>query len=206
MIAYEEHQCTNHFLSFAEINCNKNCISHIILMRHNDRYYFKHINIICVTNVTNLHWYHLWNTIVTVINICNGKKMFCALMWKHYGIQCLSNPLLLEPCNDMSNVISNIMAHWYDLWNAIVIAIYFFNVKKMIYALMLIIHLWKTIVIAINFCNAKKMINALMFIMSNQYGRKCLSNELQLEQCNVKFTLISVIMAHWYEMWNCFRN
>ena len=44
------------------------------------------------------------------------------------------------------------------------------------------------------------MINALMFIMSNQYGRKCLSNELQLEQCNVKFTVIFVIMAHWYEI------
>ena len=72
----------------------------------------------------------------------------------------------------MFKVISDIMAHWYDMWN--------------------------TIVIAINFCNAKKMICELVFIISNQYGRKCLSNQLQLEQCNVKFTVISV------EMWNCF--
>ena len=63
----------------------------------------------------------------------------------------------------MFKVISDIMAHWYDLWN--------------------------TIVIAINFCNAKKMICALMFILSNHYGIKCLSNLLQLEPCNVMFNL-----------------
>ena len=51
------------------------------------------------------------------------------------------NLLQLDQCNVMFKVISDIMAHWYDLWN--------------------------TIVIAINFCNAKKMICALMFIISN---------------------------------------
>ena len=72
----------------------------------------------------------------------------------------------------MFKVISYIIPHWYDLWN--------------------------TIVIVINFCNAKKMIYAFMFIISNQYRRKCVGNQLQLEQCNVKFTVISDIMAHWY--------
>ena len=50
----------------------------------------------------------------------------------------------------MFKVISDIMPHWYDLWN--------------------------TIVIAINFCNAKKMICALMFIINNHYRIKCASN------------------------------
>ena len=44
------------------------------------------------------------------------------------------------------------------------------------------------------------LICALMFITSNHYGIKCLSNLLQVEQCNVMFTVISDIMAHWYEM------
>ena len=34
MIAYDKHQCTNHFLSIAKINCNNNCISQIIPMYH----------------------------------------------------------------------------------------------------------------------------------------------------------------------------
>ena len=84
------------------------------------------------------------NTIDIVICFCTGKKMICALMFiisNHYGISCLCNLLQLEPCNVMFKVISDIMAHWYDMWNSIVIAI--------------------------NFCNAKKMICALMFIISN---------------------------------------
>ena len=68
----------------------------------------------------------------------------------------------------MFKVISDIMAHWYEMWN--------------------------TIVIAISFCTGKKMICALMFIISNHYGMKCI-NLLQLELCNVMF---KVIMAHWY--------
>ena len=120
------------------------------------------------------HWYDLWNTIVIAINFCNAKKMNCALMFiisNHYGIKCLSNLLQLETCNVMFKVISDIMAHWYDMWNSIDIAI--------------------------NFCNAKKMICALMFIISNHYGIKCLSNLLQLELCNVMFKMISDIMPHW---------
>ena len=42
---------------------------------------------------------------------------------------------------------------------------------------------------------------ALMFIMSNHYGRKCLSNLLQLEPCNDMFKVISD-MAHCYDLWN----
>ena len=62
--------------------------------------------------------------------------------------------------------------------------------------------MWNVIVAAINFCNAKIMIFALMFIMSNHYGIKCHSNQLQLEPCNVIFKVNSDIMAHWYDMWN----
>ena len=61
----------------------------------------------------------------------------------------LSNLLELELCNVLYKVIYN-MAHWYDNWNSIVIAI--------------------------NFCNAKKMICALMFIINNHYRIKCASN------------------------------
>ena len=67
----------------------------------------------------------------------------------HYGVKSLSNLLLIEPCIVMLKVISDIIAHWYDMWN--------------------------TIVIAFNFCNAKKMICALI---SNHYGIKCFSNLL----------------------------
>ena len=125
------------------------------------------------------HWYDLWNTIVIAINFCNAKKMICALMFiisNHYGISCLCNLLQLEPCNVMFKVISDIMEHWYDLWN--------------------------TIVIAIHFCNAKNIICALMFIISNHYGIKCLSNLLQLESWSVVLKVISDIMAHWYDLWN----
>ena len=127
------------------------------------------------------YWYDMWNTFVIAINFCNAKKMISALMFtmsNHYGIKCLSNLLQLEWCNVMFKVISDIMAHWYDMWN--------------------------TIVIAINFCNAMKMICALMFIISNHNGIKCLRNRLQLEPCNVMFKVISVITAHWYDMWNTF--
>ena len=50
--------------------------------------------------------------------------------------------------------------------------------------------------IAINFCNAKKMNFALMFIIRYHCGRKCLSDQLQLEPCIDMFKVISDIMAH----------
>ena len=65
---------------------------------------------------------------------------------QHYGIKCLSNLLQLEPCDGMFKVISDIMAHWYEMWN--------------------------TIVIAIRFCTGKKMIGALLFIVRNHDGIK----------------------------------
>ena len=52
----------------------------------------------------------------------------------------------------MFKMISDIMAHCYDLCN--------------------------TIIKAINFCNGKKINSALMFIMSNHNGIKCLSSLL----------------------------
>ena len=63
------------------------------------------------------HWYELINTFIITIHFCNVNKMNCALMLiisNHYGRNCLSNLLQLEPCNDMLKVISDIMAHWYE--------------------------------------------------------------------------------------------
>ena len=57
-----------------------------------------------------------------------------------------------------------------------------------------------TNVIAIIFWIAKNMIGALMFIISNDYGVKWLNHWLHLEPCNVMFKVVSVIMAHWFEM------
>ena len=42
---------------------------------------------------------------------------------KHYGIKRISNLLQLEPCNDMFKVISDIMAHCYDMLNRITVVI-----------------------------------------------------------------------------------
>ena len=75
----------------------------------------------------------------------------------------------------MFQVISDIMAHCYDIWN--------------------------TIITAINFCNARKMNCALMFIMRNFNGIKYLCHLLQLEPCNDMFKVISDIMEHSYDMW-----
>ena len=123
-------------------------------------------------------WYDMWNIIVIAINCCNGKKMNCALfiIRNQDAISYLSNLLQLERCNVLFNVISDITAHWY--------------------------HIWNTIVIATIFCNAKKTICALMFIKKKLNGIKCLSNLVQLELCNVMFKVISDIMAHWYDTWN----
>ena len=125
------------------------------------------------------HWYYLRNTIVIAIKSCNAKKMIRSLMFiisNHYGIKCLSNLLQLEPCIVMFKVISDELAHLYDMWN--------------------------TIVITINFCNGKKMICALMFIICNHDGIKYLSNLLQLEPWYVMFKVMSDIMAHWNDLWN----
>ena len=111
----------------------------------------------------------MWNSIVE-------KKMNCPLISYHNGIKYLSNELQLEPCYVMFKMISDIMVHWYAMWN--------------------------TIVNAINFCNAKKMICALKLIINYRHGIKCLCNLLYLEPCNVMFKLISDIMVHWYAMWN----
>ena len=76
----------------------------------------------------------------------------------------------------MFKVISYIMTHCFDMWN--------------------------TIIAVINFCNAKKMNCVLMFIISNYYWIICVSNLVQIEQCNDMFKAISDIMAHCYDMWN----
>ena len=73
----------------------------------------------------------------------------------------------------MFKVISDILAHWYEMCN--------------------------TIVIGISFPSGRKMICALIFIIRNNYGIKCLSNLLQLDPCNVMFKVISDIIAHWYD-------
>ena len=61
----------------------------------------------------------------------------------------------------MFKLISDIIAHWYGMWN--------------------------TIVMAIDVCNAKKMICTFMFIISYHFEIKCFSNPLQLDLCYVMF-------------------
>ena len=54
--------------------------------------------------------------------------MNCALMFilsNHYRRKCLRNVLQLEPCSDMFEVISDTMAHWYEMINTIIITINF---------------------------------------------------------------------------------
>ena len=41
---------------------------------------------------------------------------------------------------------------------------------------------------------------ALMFMISNHYGRKCLSTLKQLEPCSDMFQVICDVMANLYEM------
>ena len=95
----------------------------------------------------------------------------------HYGRKCLSNLLQLEPCSDMFKVISDIMAHSYEMWN---------------------------IISAINFWIANKMDCAFLIIISNYYVTKCLCYQLQLDTCNVMFKVISDMLAHRYDMRNTF--
>ena len=66
----------------------------------------------------------------------------------NHGRKCLSDLLPLEPCNDMFKVISEIMAHRYDMLNSINIAI--------------------------NQCNANNMNVALMFIINNTMEKNVL--------------------------------
>ena len=83
----------------------------------------------------------------------------------------------LEQCNIKFKMISIITAHWYEMWN--------------------------TIIIAISFCNGKKMICALMFIISNHFGIKCLMAQCYdcLSKCLAK-CLSNQLMAQCYD----FRN
>ena len=106
------------------------------------------------------------------------------------GIKCLSNLLQLQqPCNVLFHVIFDIMPHWYEMWNTIVIVISFCTGKKMMNHVNVMFKvisdimahlydLWNTILIANNFFNWNKMICALI---SNHYGIKCLSNPFQLQ-------------------------
>ena len=42
--------------------------------------------------------------------------VFMFIIGNQYGIKCLSKLLLIEPCNVMFKVISDIMGHKYDMW------------------------------------------------------------------------------------------
>ena len=51
-------------------------------------------------------------------NSCNVKKIISSMMFmisNHYGIKCLSNLILIVPCNVMFIVISDILAISYLL-------------------------------------------------------------------------------------------
>ena len=73
---------------------------------------------------------------------------FMFMISNHYGIECHSILLQLVTCNDIFQVIFDIMAEWYNIMNT------FLN--------------------TINFLNAKKMSCTSMYIISKHYGRKCL--------------------------------
>ena len=136
-----------------------------------------------------------------------------------------SNLLQLEQCKIMFKVIFDIIAHWYEMWNTILITISFSTGMNMICALMIIISkyngikcrcnllpwtvvfkvisditahwydFWNTIVIVINLCKARKMICALMFVISNHWEIKCLSNLIQLKPCSVIYKVTSDIIT-----------
>ena len=97
---------------------------------------------------------HEINFILTLISAMKSALKF--IISNHYGLKCLSNQLLLEPYNIMFEVISDIIAHWYDMSN--------------------------TFVIAINFCNAEL---CHYVIISYHCGIKCLSNFLHFEQAMI---------------------
>ena len=120
----------------------------------------------------------------------------------------------------MFKVISDTMAHWYEMWSTIVFANSFCTGRKIIWALMFISYHYGSIkclcnliplepcnvmfkVIVFLICTGKKSICALMFIISNHYGIViCLSNLQKLQPCNVMFKGISYIMAHLHDLWN----
>ena len=77
-----------------------------------------------------------------------------------------------EPCRVLFQVISDIIAHWYAILNAMILAINVFNAKEMIFA--------------------------SMSIISNHDGNKCLTDVFHLELCGGMFKVISDIMAHCY--------
>ena len=98
--------------------------------------------------------------------------MICELISNLYGIKCLSNLLQLEQCNVVFKVISDIMAHWYEMRNTIILAISFWKENDLcIDVISDIMSNWyemlNTIIVAICFCTGKKMICALMFILNN---------------------------------------
>ena len=70
-------------------------------------------------------WNDMWKITVIAIHFYNAKKMITTMMFIicNHVIKGLSNLSELEPFNVMLNVISDIVEHWYDLWNTIVIAI-----------------------------------------------------------------------------------
>ena len=41
----------------------------------------------------------------------------------HYGRKCISILLQLEPCSDMSKFISDVLAHWYEMINTIMLSL-----------------------------------------------------------------------------------
>ena len=110
------------------------------------------------------HCYDMRNTIVVAINFCNEKKINCALMYNinnHYGIKCLCNLLLLEPCNVVFKLF---LTQWHI---------------GMICEILLLLQR-----------RSEKMNCSLMFNISNYYGIKCNSNLLQIVPCNVMFKVI----------------
>ena len=123
------------------------------------------------------HSYEMWN-IITSINFCIAKKMDCALMIiisNHYVTKCLCYELQLE------HVM--LCSKWFlTCWHIDM------NEKYFNYYIL--------------FLQCKENELCIDVYQSNHYGRKCVSNLLQLEPCNDMFKVISDIIAQSYDMWN----
>ena len=78
------------------------------------------------------HWYEKWSTFFGNLLRRWKEHELCIDVYhsNHYGIKCLCNSQI-EPYNDIFKVISDIMAHSYEIWNIIITAINFCIAKKM---------------------------------------------------------------------------
>ena len=123
MIAYDKHQCTNHFLCIAEINCNNNCISLIIPMFHYVRNYFEQT--LHGSNCNRLQTFYC-------IMISDDKHQ-CTnhFLYNHFHYNCISQmiPMLHYVWNHFKHTIS-IFLTIYSYWFVLFVNFYIIRQRK----------------------------------------------------------------------------